>query len=193
VDSGHFDALLRALDVDTEAAGLAYRQLHQRLILFFRINNAADPEALADEALDRLGRRIGTLQTGDIGSPQAFALGIGRHLRQEDLRRQRRESEAASEWAAVTLANDGHHEYLLQALDQCMELMREDQRLLLRSYYQWTGRQKIEHHRQLAEKLGLTMNAMRNRLMRARAELDKCIHKRCSDVFDRKDTRTRKD
>ena len=71
-----------------------------------------------------------------------------------------------------------------------MALMREDQREILRSYYQWTGRQKIEHHRQLAEKLGLTMNAMRNRLMRARAQLDKCIHKRCSDVFGRTDTKS---
>jgi DNA-directed RNA polymerase specialized sigma24 family protein len=193
VDSHHFDALLHALDADTAPAGLAYRQLHQRLIRFFRLNNASDPEALADEALDRLGRRIGTLQAGDIGSPQAFALGIGRHLLQEDMRRQRRESEAAAEWAALTLANDGHHEGLLHALDHCMERMREDQRQLLRSYYQWTGRQKIEHHRQLAEELGLTMNAMRNRLMRARAELDKCIHKRCSDVFKRKDTTARKD
>lgn len=190
MQSDHFDALLRALAPSTEAAGLVYRQLHQRLIRFFRLNNASDPEALADETLDRLGRRISTRQPEDIGSPQAFALGIARHLLQEDLRRQRRESEAASEWATHTLANDGHHEDLLQALDRCMALMREDQRQLLQSYYQWTGRQKIEHHRQIAEKLGLTMNAMRNRLMRARAELDKCIHKRCSDVFDRRDTKS---
>jgi len=189
VDAGNFDALLRALHADTEAAGLAYRQLHQRLIRFFRINNASDPEALADEALDRLAGRISALQAEDIGSPQAFALGIGRHLLQEDLRKQRRESDTASEWASRALSNDGHHEGLLQALDHCMALMREDQREILRSYYQWTGRQKIEHHRQLAEKLGLTLNAMRNRLMRARAQLDKCIHKRCSDVFDRKDTK----
>lgn len=190
MDSDHFDALLRVLDANTVAAGLGYRQLHQRLIHFFRLNNASDPEALADEALDRLGRRIGMLQPDDIGSPQAFALGIGRHLLQEDQRKQRRESEAATEWAAYTLANDGHHEELLHALDHCMALMREDQRQLLQSYYQWTGRQKIEHHRQLAEKLGLTMNAMRNRLMRARTELDKCLHKRCSDVFNRKDTKS---
>lgn len=190
VDGANFDALLRALDADTEAAGVAYRQLHQRLIHFFRLNNASDPEAMADEALDRLARRIGELQAEDIGSPQAFALGIGRHLLQEDRRRHRRESEAASEWAALALANDGHHEELLQALDHCMAVMREDQQQLLRSYYQWTGRQKIEHHRQLAERLGLTLNAMRNRLMRARAELDKCIHKRCSDVFGRRDTKS---
>jgi DNA-directed RNA polymerase specialized sigma24 family protein len=190
MESDHFDALLRALDENTEAAGIAYRQLHQRLIRFFRLNNASDPETLADEALDRLGRRISTLQADDIGSPQAFALGIGRHLLQEDQRRQRRESDAASEWTALTLSSDGHNEELLLALDHCMALMREDHRQLLQSYYQWTGREKIEHHRQLAEKLGLTMNALRNRLMRARAELDKCIHKRCSDVFNRKSTKS---
>jgi DNA-directed RNA polymerase specialized sigma24 family protein len=143
---------------------------------------------LADSALDRLARRITTLQPNQIASPQAFALGIARHLLQEDARKQRRESEAVSEWAALALVKDGHHEDLLHALDQCMALLREDQRYLLRAYYQWTGRQKIEHHRQLAKELGLTMNAMRNRLMRARVELDKCIHKRCSDVFNRRNT-----
>jgi DNA-directed RNA polymerase specialized sigma24 family protein len=192
VERDHFEALLSTLDADSERSAVAYRQLHQRLIRFFRLNNASDPEALADEALDRLAARIAATPLESISSPQAFALGVARHLLQEDARRQRRDGEVASEWASQYLADNGHQEDLLQALDHCMALMREDQRQLLSSYYQWIGQQKIEHHRELAQKLGLTMNAMRNRVMRARVELDKCLHKRCSDVFGAKDTKNRR-
>jgi DNA-directed RNA polymerase specialized sigma24 family protein len=184
----HLDALLQMLDADPERAAVGYRQLHQRLVRFFRLNNASDPGALADEALDRLARRTTAAPMVEIKSPQSFALGIARHLLQEDARSRRRESEAASEWASFTVADKGHREELLDALEQCMAEMREDQRQLLSSYYQWTGRDKIEHHRRVAEELGVTLNTLRNRLMRARTILDKCIHKRCSDIFGGTDT-----
>jgi hypothetical protein len=40
-----------------EAAGVEYRKLHERLWRFFEWNGVEDPGALADEAIDRLGRR----------------------------------------------------------------------------------------------------------------------------------------
>ncbi|MBB5059110.1 RNA polymerase sigma factor (sigma-70 family) [Granulicella aggregans] len=176
-------SLLQALDPDSERAAHLYRSLQKRIARFFQINNASDPESLADEVIDRLAERLGSTQPGDIGSPQAFALGIARNVLREDQRKQRREERTATEWAAFTLANKGHDEELLHDLDQCMAQMRDDQRLLLRTYYQWSGREKIEHHRRISEQLGLTLNALRNRLMRARTELDKCIQRRRSDVL----------
>jgi RNA polymerase sigma factor (sigma-70 family) len=190
MQADHLHALLRSLNPDAQEAGVIYRQIHQRLIRFFRLNNAIDPEALADEAMDRLARRIEEGEANEIGSPHAFALGIGRHLLFEDVRRRRRDDQVTSEWVRISAATNPNREPLLLALDECMERMREDQRQLLRLYYQWSGQQKIEHHRQLAKDLGLTVNALRNRLMRARTELDKCIHKRCSDVLPQKNTKS---
>jgi DNA-directed RNA polymerase specialized sigma24 family protein len=181
--------LLNALDPDTDRAVHLYRSLQQRIARFLRINNASDPESLADEVIDRLANRLITTDSNDIGSPQAFALGIARNVLHEDHRKQRREERAATEWATFTLANQGHDEDLLRDLDQCMSMMRDDQRRLLQTYYQWSGREKIEHHRLLSEQLGLTLNALRNRLLRARTELDKCIHKRRGDVFGPNNTK----
>jgi DNA-directed RNA polymerase specialized sigma24 family protein len=178
---GLLDPLLHALDPDPEKAGIAYRQIQQRLIRFFRLNSAGDPESLADQALDRLARRIAS-QPGEVASPQAFALGIARHLLQEDTRRTQREARAAAEWTALASPHDPRRERLLQAIEDCMSRLRDDQRSLLNAYYQSTGREKIEHH-QLALSLGLNLNALRNRLMRARAQLDKCVRARCGDVF----------
>ncbi len=182
---GLLGPLLQALDPDPDRAALVYRQIQQRLIRFFRLNAAGDPESLADQALDRLAQRIAA-QPGQVASPQAFALGIARHLLLEDARRQQRDAQAAAEWTALASPSghdDPRRELLLQAIEECMSHMREDQRSLLHVYYQATGRQKIEHHQQLARSLGLNLNALRNRLMRARTQLDRCVRTRCSDVF----------
>jgi DNA-directed RNA polymerase specialized sigma24 family protein len=66
--------------------------------------------------------------------------------------------------------------------------MKKEQRDLLLAYYRSTGRAKIEHHRELAAGLGLTVNALRNRLMRARMELDTCVRPR-RDVSGSRNTR----
>ncbi len=186
-----FEALIQALGETPELAAPAYQQLHARLVRLFRLNNGSDPESLADEALDRLARRIISNGTEQLSSPQAFAVGIARHLLKEDARQQQRSEVTASTWASVSpAANDGE-ESMLDALDRCLERMRPDQAELLRSYYRWSGKAKIEHHRQLAQSLGLNLNALRTRLMRARAVLERCMHSSSGDVLREIDTDSR--
>jgi DNA-directed RNA polymerase specialized sigma24 family protein len=184
--------LLLVLDPNPRLAGVAYRELHERLARFFRFNQALDPETLADEALDRLAQRVTKADEERIESPQAFALGIARHLLQEDTRRRTRESEAASQWTRLTGPYDHERESILQAIDHCMSRLREDQRALLEGYYQWQGNAKIKHHRDLAQELGLTLNALRNRLMRTRKLLDQCVRSWHGDVFTRSRTHDQK-
>ncbi len=184
--------LLHVLDPDPRQAGVAYRELHEHLTRFFRFNQAQDPESLADEALDRLAQRVSKAGEERIESPRAFALGIARHVLQEDVRRRARESEAASQWTTLASPNDQEHEVLLQAIDHCMSRLRDDQRALLLGYYQWQGHAKIKHHRDLAQTLGLTLNALRNRLMRTRKLLDHCVRKWNGDVFAHSRTHDKK-
>jgi DNA-directed RNA polymerase specialized sigma24 family protein len=176
-----FQALLSALHIDEYKAAEEYRRLHERLVRLFTLNRVGDPQALADEAMDRLARRIAE-ECGRIESPSAFLSGIARHLLQEEERRRIRERETVKEWASQLAAKRGTDEELMQRIEECLNRMKPEQQELLRGYYRETGGEKIEHHRQLAAERGVTLNALRNRLMRARRELDECVRRRLSDV-----------
>lgn len=169
-----FQALLRAFDADPDKAGQQYRRLHQRLVRFFSLHPVTDPYFLADEAMDRLARRIAA-SPADVESPSAFVFGIARHVLQEDRRLHLREGEIASEWTSKIARSSAADDALLTRIEHCLAMMKKEQRDLLLAYYRSSGREKIEHHRELAASLGLTLNALRNRLMRARKELDNCV------------------
>jgi DNA-directed RNA polymerase specialized sigma24 family protein len=181
------DALLEALGETREQAGATYREIHERLTRFFRLNNGSDPQALADEVMDRLARRTANDPKGEIVSPQAFALGIARHLLQEDQRRQAREISVARDWNVFPGTAEKDQEHLLVDLEECMRRMSEEKRKLLLSYYSWQEGKKIDHHRGMADRLGLTMNALRNRMMRIRNELDNCVRNHQRDVLQKRD------
>jgi DNA-directed RNA polymerase specialized sigma24 family protein len=53
--------------------------------------------------------------------------------------------------------------------------MPPERRTLLESYYVYSGSEKAKMHKQLAEELGLSINALRNRALRARQELESSL------------------
>jgi RNA polymerase sigma factor (sigma-70 family) len=179
--AGSFDALLAILGPTQDQAADAYSQLHARLTRFFALNNAADPADLADQVLDRLAR---SLESREIASPVAFALGIARLLLKEEARARAKEIDAARDWAAVTSPplDLAEKEDLHARLDRCLERMAPDRREMLRAYYEWAESTRIEHHRLLAERLGVSVHALRNRLLRARADLSACMERGRHDV-----------
>src|SRR5688500_16632332 len=74
---------------DAGSAAREYEALPRRLGLFSVRRGAAGPAALADEAMDRVARRL------DEGEPidqlRAYAAGVGRRMLLEDLKRRARE------------------------------------------------------------------------------------------------------
>lgn len=187
MDTSTFQALLLALDPNHDKAAGEYRRLHQRLVRFFSLHPVTDPYMLADEALDRLARRAAA-DPNEVIAPAAFLVGIARHMLQEEQRRRIRESKAVQEWASNTPTSSSVDEELLHRVEHCLGKMRKEQRELLLAYYRSTGHQKIEQHRELAAKLGVTLNALRNRLMRARRDLDDCVRRNGRDVSSAEST-----
>jgi DNA-directed RNA polymerase specialized sigma24 family protein len=170
--------LLTLLHPDEAQAGVEYQKLHERLARFFDWNNAQDPAALADEALDRLAKRATEPEEG-VRNVSAFALGIARHLLQEEARRQLKMVEIGRHWHAMESARrqEPGAEALEDALQHCLERMRPERRRLIEAYYSYNGAEKIKMHQKLAEAEGLSLNALRNRALRTRQELETCIHK----------------
>jgi DNA-directed RNA polymerase specialized sigma24 family protein len=172
--------LLNLLHPDEAKAAVEYHNLHQRLTRFFDWNNAQDPMALADEAIDRLAKRATDQDKNDnVQHISAFALGIARHMLQEEGRRQLKMVEISRHWQAMESARiqETEAEVMDDALQQCLAKMRPERRRLIEAYYNSSGAEKIKKHQQLADSEGLSLNALRNRALRARQELEACIRK----------------
>ncbi len=179
---GSLEALFERLGADADVAP-AYEQLRLRLVTFFRLKFPVDAEALADEAIDRLARRLtdGT----EVANLAAYALGIARLLVLEAGTRRRREYQAAldAQLDEQTLCagynpleQGASPDQALPALRACLDALgAQSARLILEYYGADGGAARIERRQRLADRLGMTVNALRNRALRARVALEKCL------------------
>jgi DNA-directed RNA polymerase specialized sigma24 family protein len=72
-------------------------------------------------------------------------------------------------------------EQRLGCLERCLDKLKPDQRQLAIDYYRDVRREKIERRRTIAERLGISMNALGIRACRIRATLEVCVGACCQD------------
>ena len=170
-----FEALLARLDPDPERAGERYEDIRLRLMKFFQWRQAASPEDLADETIDRVGQRLrddGTIQ------PQnwpAYVHGFARNVLREHWKEQGRHRPQALHFAAEPAREGESRERRLECLDRCLAALPEESRALILAYYQLQRGAQIEHRKRVAEAHGIPLNALRLRVHRIRGRLEVCV------------------
>lgn len=210
MESSALQALLTLLHPDPVEAADAYRRLQLRLVRFFNLTAASDPQHLADETLGRLARRavemmtvVPTDQANDSPftedeqpishSSAALVFSTARQVLQEDLSRSQPNDKQVREWLArTTNAPDTNHEVRQANLQSCLSHFSPERRRLLEKYYGWSPSHKAEHHLQLAQSLGLSLDALRNRVLRSRLQLESCIRRKRADSSRRSRTKGRR-
>jgi hypothetical protein len=186
LDRSGFDALLAALDSDRNVAAERYAALRERLSRFFAWNNAADPDAQADEVLDRVTRRVASSESDDeaVRQPEKFAAGVARMLLREGWRAQKANAEMVSMFQQQN-ADQGRlqeeqreMERLSGLLEECLAELPAQHQALIRRYYSMEARSQIDGRKQLAEEFNISLNALRNRALRIRGEVERKARKR---------------
>jgi len=173
--AGAFATLLARLGPDAERAGSAYEALRRGLVAFFSWRGAATPEECADQTLDRLAAR---LEEGvPVEDLPRFARGIARlilfeHWRRPDARRVPLEDVGPG---VVGAAEEPDDDTLHECLNRCLAELAPDGRDLILRYYIAEGRTRIDGRKRMAETLGLSESALRNRAQRLRDNLERCI------------------
>jgi RNA polymerase sigma factor (sigma-70 family) len=145
-------------------------------VKFFEWRGVDLPDVCADEALDRLARRLEEDVT--IREPRGYAHGIARHLLLEQRRRPLFTSiDVIMPHARhpATEPDDEEDERMRACLDRCLEQMAPDQRSVVLGYYEGERELKIARRRRIAEALGLSENALRSRVQRFRNRLQECV------------------
>jgi hypothetical protein len=180
LDSAAFQALLNALAPQPEQAGQAYESLRIRLIRFFNWNNCPTPEDLADSALDRLAEKLAR-GSDAIADPAGFVFGIAKMMLNEQAARQTRENRVLALFSWFVRQPSGDDDDFIsaaEALSHCLGVLSTASRTLLDRYYTGDAGDRIRNRQSLANELGLGLNALRNRALRLRRQLEDCATNR---------------
>lgn len=166
-----FDGLLRALSEDARDAADRYALLSRRLEAYFRWQGCADGQHLADQVMDRLARRLAEGEA--VVNITSYALGMARLVAKEAHAREMRERRVASQFVLMPSSGQAD-DSALTCLEGCLGRLSSDRREHLLAYYT-ADRSRIDERRRLAQRLGVSPLALRNRMLRLRQTLEGCV------------------
>lgn len=164
-----FDQLLDWLDPDREQAGRKYQNIRLKLVKILACNGSASPEDLADEAINRVAKRVPEIAPTYVGDPALYFFGVAQNVFRESLKKRAYAPPPPPPDAA------DEKERRHQCLEGCMQRLPPESREMIREYYGEVKRVKIDQRKGLAERLGIAPNALRIRVHRLRAALKECV------------------
>jgi DNA-directed RNA polymerase specialized sigma24 family protein len=170
-----FDKLLTCLAPDRERAGIRYETVRLKLVKFFEWRGCECPEDHADETINRVARRIDEGEV--INNLENYFLGVARMVFLENEKRRAKERAAVTHLSQDSqyVMSDDPSDLRLESFNKCMQNLPAETRELLIAYYNVEKCTKIEGRKELADRLGIPLNALRIRIHRIRAKLEQCI------------------
>lgn len=170
LEPADFDRLLTWLDPDPDRAGQLYESIRWRLIAILASRGCHIPEELADDAIDRVARRVKDIEAAYTGDKTIYFLGVMNNVHHEFLRR--------PATPRLVLASNDEVEVKEQThvcLDRCLTKLTPHAREIIEKYYAADKRAKITLRKRIALKFGLSSSNLRLRALRIRAKLQTCI------------------
>ena len=173
-----FGQLLATLDPDRERAGEKYEQIRRGLVCFFEWRGCPFPEEHADEALNRVARKLG--EGDQISDPSTYVYGVARMLLLEIFREQERQRTALASLPQTSQTppdaqgpDDTQLRY--DCFGECLDSLPPESREFILQYYQGERRAKIKNRKEQAAQLRIPPNALRLRARRLREKLEICV------------------
>lgn len=179
-----FQKLLQWLDAGTDSDGQQYLEMRARLARYFDRRGCLPADELADETLSRVEHRLQELGAITDTSPAQYCFTTAKFVFLEHTRQARRLVQADDLEIPSAASNRSTsdealkvEEALLNCLELCLKkLLSADSDLVL-EYYRGEKQEKIRTRRKLAERLGLSSNAVTIRACRIRERLEECTRK----------------
>jgi RNA polymerase sigma factor (sigma-70 family) len=166
-----FDDLLAWLDSNRESAGHRYELIRAGLIRIFVSKGFSDAEDMADDTIVRVTGRLAEIRDTYVGEKERYFYGVARNV----IRERRRRREIATDKIPERTTPPAKTSDTYDCLIECLKPMPVQKRELILDYYLYEGRDKIEHHRRMAEDLGISIGALRKRAHNIRRELEECV------------------
>ncbi len=175
-----FSLFLRWLDQDEEKAAQRYENIRRNLIAIFNRRGCHCSEELTDETFNRVTRRLPGMIDTYVGEPARYIIVVARNLHLEYVKEMERQEPLPehdhTDLSVETADETKEEEY--GCLEHCLKQLPPTQRKLVVGYYQESKRAKIDHRKQMADEMGIGLNALRIRAHRIRTTLEECL-KQC--------------
>lgn len=178
-----FEKLLVTLDPDRDLAAEKYESIRRRLVQVFRWRGCSESEALADETIDRVSRKLEQGEEILAADPAVYFYGVARNVLKEFWTEQRKEQTLERSAAPVrefpgAVRDLGEQEVdeRLECLDRCLARLPRENRELITMYYRSEKSGKIAERMELAKSLGLSPGALRIKAHRIRRQLEECVN-----------------
>jgi RNA polymerase sigma factor (sigma-70 family) len=178
IPSADVNEVLSWLDDNRGRATTAYLDLRRGLVKIFSWNHCSDPEGLTDEVFDRVAKKLPGLKDSYKGDPRLYFYAVANNLIKEYRK-------AARSYLSIddvdcpsdeSIANEEEkHEMMNDCLETCLQQLPEEKRDLILSYYSKEKREKLVHRAEMARRLGISIRALRVRMLRIRVLLEECI------------------
>ncbi len=176
-----FERLLLWLNSDQERAANEYVRFHQRLTKMFAARGCRRPEECADETFNRVARQVFSGKEIRTDNPLAYLEGVARYVLREEWTKPAPDN--LEESSAEKLAhNDSRKRDEVQekerrqvCLDECLDKLSQESRLLVLEYYSDHKSRKIDTRDQMAERMGIERGVLRNRIFKLRNKLRSCV------------------
>lgn len=168
-----FNSLLGWLDPVRDKAAEKYEKIRGMLIKLFSSHGVVNAEDLADETIDRVTRKLPEIMKDYVGDPARYFYTVARRVSLESQKQQTRATAYEALIAGTQASDDAEPTY--ECLRKCLEQLSVDNRELLLQYFSVEKRKKIDSHKELAQSLGIPLNALRIRAHRLKASIRKCV------------------
>lgn len=168
-----FENLLGWLSPNREQAAIRYEDIRRRLIRIFMHRGCVVAEDLADETIERVTRKIKEVRKtyGPDDDPAPYFYKVSQFIYKEYRKR-------ICEPVPPPPPEDEGDDDLepqLDCLDRCLDTLAADDRELILAYYPSQER-NIDGRKKLAERVGLSLNALRIKACRIRSALEDCVY-----------------
>jgi DNA-directed RNA polymerase specialized sigma24 family protein len=182
-----FRRLLDFLDPDPQRAAVQYEQVRERLIRLFEWKGCVPGAEFADEAMDRVARRIESGMEEVPDNPYVFFHGVALNLIRERWRRAANDPQPLEKVPAGAIPlfhpaqadrkaeEERTAERRLSCLHECFDQLSPMSQELLSVYHLGDSGPKAGARRGLAEVLKIPRSALRLRVFRIRRQLEACL------------------
>jgi RNA polymerase sigma factor (sigma-70 family) len=174
-----FDLFLSMLSSNRDTAEKKLKNIRRRLVIMLDCRGCTCSEDLADEAMLRFAHRLPKMDPPFAGDVIPYLYTVAYNLYLEYIDKQFLPlPDDVTELPGPDEEDVNTKEQLHECLDACLDRMDPKSRDLVLDYYRLEKHSKIDFRKSLAQKLGISVNALRIRLHKIRASLETCI-KQC--------------
>jgi DNA-directed RNA polymerase specialized sigma24 family protein len=182
-----FNRLLAELHPDNERAGEQYEKIRKKLLKMFQWRGCAIAEECTDETFNRVAEKICEGATLWTDNPYSYFHGVALNVLREYWRSPEQMAEGLEEVApSLALSADPEElmlremgrlekERLIECLNRCLQRLPPESVHLITRYHQGEEAPDKVRRKELANALGIPLNALRIRAYRIRVEIVECV------------------